>query len=186
MNTFIKPTKEQVEAAEGKTVPDIIAPNLDVLICGINPSLYSGATGYHFARPGNRFWPALYASGFTQSLLHPSQEQILLKEGVGITNFVERASRAAAELTPAELEEGGRKLEEKVLKFSPAVLAILGITAYRTAFKKPNAKLGLQEEKMGTSFVWVLPNPSGLNAHFTLPKLAEKFRELLLFVHGRG
>ena len=181
---FIKPTKEQIEAAEGKTVPDIIAPGLDVLFCGINPGLYSGATGHHFARPGNRFWPALLASGFTRDLLHPSQEKLLLKEGVGITNFVERASRAAAELTNEELREGGARLKAKVLHFKPSVLAVLGITAYRTAFGKPKATMGFQDEKIGNTVVWVLPNPSGLNAHFTPSQLAKEFQKLLFFVHS--
>ncbi len=184
MEAYRKPTKDEIEAAAGKTVPDVIVPNLDVLFCGINPGLYSGATGHHFARPGNRFWPALHASGFTQHLLQPWQESQLLKEGLGITNFVERASRTAAELSAAELMQGGKELEEKVKSFTPSVLAVVGITAYRIAFQYSKAVLGLQEEKIGNSFVWVLPNPSGLNAHFTLPKLTLKFRELLLFVHG--
>lgn len=181
---YSKPTKEQIELAEGKTVADIIAPKLDVLFCGINPGLYSGATGHHFARPGNRFWPALHASGFTQELLHPSQEKLLLKEGVGITNFVERASRAAAELSAEELREGGERLKEKVLKYQPKVLAVLGITAYRSAYQKPKAVIGLQDDKIGETIVWVLPNPSGLNAHFTPSQLAVEFRKLLMFVHS--
>lgn len=180
---FYKPSKEQIEEAVGKAVPDVIAPDLDVLFCGINPGLYSGATGHHFARPGNRFWPALYAAGFTQHLLHPSQEQLLLEEGMGITNIVERACRAAAELSACELLEGGKKLEQKVLIYKPSVLAVLGITAYRTAFNRPKAVMGLQEEKLGGAFVYVLPNPSGLNAHFTPAQLAVEFRKLLLFVH---
>ncbi|WP_017733151.1 G/U mismatch-specific DNA glycosylase [Nafulsella turpanensis] len=186
MATYFKPSVEQIEAAEGKTVPDIIAPGLQVLFCGINPGLYSGATGHHFARPGNRFWPALHASGFTAELLHPSQEELLLKEGVGITNFVERASRAAAELRREELIEGGKRLEEKVRKFKPSVLAVLGITAYRAAFKKPKAVLGLQEEGLAGTAVYVLPNPSGLNAHFTPKQLAVEFRKLLLFAFEEG
>lgn len=186
MSPHFKPDPEQIAAAEGTTVPDIIVPGLRVLFCGINPGLYSGATGHHFARPGNRFWPALHASGFTQELLHPSQERLLLKDGVGITNFVERASRAAADLKKEELIEGGRKLEEKVRKFKPAVLAVLGITAYRAAFNKPKAVLGLQEEAIAGSKVYVLPNPSGLNAHFTPAKLAAEFRKLLLFAFEKG
>lgn len=182
--TFQKPTREQIESAEGRKVPDIIAPGLDVLFCGINPGLYSGATGHHFARPGNRFWPALYASGFTAALLHPSQEALLLDEGVGITNFVERASRTAAELSAAELIAGGKRLEAKVAKFRPGVLAVLGITAYRAAFREPKARFGLQEKKMDETQIWVLPNPSGLNAHYTPPQLAEEFRKLLFFVHA--
>lgn len=184
MSSYYKPSRQEVEAAEGKKVPDIIAPDLDVLFCGINPGLYSGATGHHFARPGNRFWPALHASGFTRNQLHPSQEKLLLKEGVGITNFVERASRTAAELTAVELREGAEKLEQKVLRYNPSVLAIVGITAYRTAFQRPKASFGLQAEKIGEAKVWVLPNPSGLNAHYTAARLAEEFRKLLLFVHG--
>lgn len=181
---FQKPTREQIESAEGKQVPDIIAPGLDALFCGINPGLYSGATGHHFARPGNRFWPALYASGFTPALLHPSQEALLLHEGVGITNFVERASRTAAELSAAELIAGGKQLEAKVEKFRPGVLAVLGITAYRAAFREPKARFGLQEKKIAGTQIWVLPNPSGLNAHYTPPQLAEEFRKLLFFVHA--
>lgn len=184
MSTNSKPSPQEIAAAAGKTVPDVIAPGLDVLFCGINPGLYSGATGHHFARPGNRFWPALYASGFTRELLRPSEEKLLLKEGVGITNFVERASRTAAELSAAELREGAHKLEKKVLHYRPAVLAIVGITAYRTAFQRPKAGFGLQPEKIGQSCIWVLPNPSGLNAHYTPARLAEEFRKLLFFVHG--
>lgn len=181
---FQKPTREEVEQAEGKKVPDIIAPDLDVLFCGINPGLYSGATGHHFARPGNRFWPALHASGFTRELLHPSQEALLLHEGIGITNFVERASRTAAELSTKELIAGGKRLKGKVREFRPAVLAVLGITAYRAAFREPKARFGLQEKSLAGAQLWVLPNPSGLNAHYTPPQLAEEFRRLLYFVHA--
>ena len=186
MINHFKPSPEQIMAAEGKTVPDIIAPGLQVLFCGINPGLYSGATGHHFARPGNRFWPALHASGFTQERLHPSQEKLLLKEGVGITNFVDRASRAAAELKREELIEGAEKLEEKIKKYKPAVLAVLGITAYRAAFHKPKAVMGLQEEGIAGTKVYVLPNPSGLNAHYTPRQLAVEFRKLLLYAFGDG
>lgn len=181
---YYKPSPQQIENAAGKKVPDIIGQGLDVLFCGINPGLYSGATGHHFARPGNRFWPALHASGFTQHQLHPSQEALLLKEGIGITNFVERASRAAAELSREELLNGGKILEAKIRQYKPAVLAVLGITAYRTAFQQPKAEMGLQEEVLGGARVWVLPNPSGLNAHYTPPQLAAEFRKLLFFVHG--
>lgn len=182
--SYYKPSPPEIERAAGKKVPDIIAPGLDVLFCGINPGLYSGATGHHFARPGNRFWPALHASGFTQRQLHPSQEGLLLQEGIGITNFVERASRAAAELSKEELRAGGKLLEEKIRYYKPSVLAVLGITAYRAAFQKPKAGMGLQEEGLGAASVWVLPNPSGLNAHYTPPQLAAEFRKLLFFVHG--
>lgn len=185
MDTNYRPSQQEIAAAAGKTVPDIIAPALEVLFCGINPGLYSGATGHHFARPGNRFWPALYASGFTREQLQPAQEELLLEEGIGITNFVERASRTAAELTVEELRKGGQRLEEKVRHYKPAVLAIVGITAYRTAFQKPKASLGLQADKIGRTRIWVLPNPSGLNAHYTPAGLAAEFRKLLLFVYGQ-
>lgn len=179
--TFIeKPTKAQVLAAVGRTLPDVIAPGLRVLFCGINPGLYSGATGHHFARPGNRFWPTLYASGFTERLLHPSEEYELLLRGYGITNLVARATATADELAPAELVEGGARLAAKVAEHAPVFLAVLGITAYRTAFGRPKARLGRQDERIGGAAVWVLPSPSGLNAHYQLPDLADLFRELRL------
>lgn len=173
-----KPTKEEVLAAAGKTVPDVIAHGLRVLFCGINPGLYSGATGCHFARPGNRFWPALYAGGFTERLLSPFEERELLKSGYGITNVVRRATAAASELSNEELVKGGRELRKKVRRYSPKFLAVLGVTVYRTAFSQPLAKLGLQEETIGETAVWVLPNPSGLNAHYQPKDLARLFREL--------
>lgn len=184
MSSNYKPTRPEIEAAAGKTIPDIIGPGLDVLFCGINPGLYSGATGHHFARPGNRFWPALYASGFTRELLHPSQGRKLLQEGGGITNLVERASRAADELSAAELRRGAEKLKAKIIKFKPAVVALVGIGAFRTAFQKPKASVGLQDEKLAAAAVWVLPNPSGLNAHYTPAQLAAEFRKLLFYLHG--
>lgn len=182
MPAHVKPTKEDLLVAAGKTVPDLIAPKLKVLFCGINPGLYSGATGHHFARPGNRFWPALYGAGFTKRLLSPFEERELLKSGYGITNVVERTSAAAAELSNEELREGGRELEAKVKKYKPQVLAILGIGAYRTAFGHPKAALGKQRELIGSSKIWVLPNPSGLNAHYQLKELIRMFRELRIAV----
>lgn len=173
-----KPTKEEIAAAEGKTVPDLIARDLRVLFCGINPGLYSGATGHHFARPGNRFWPALHAGGFTERLLSPFEERELLKQGYGITNVVRRATAAASELSTAELIEGGRQLEKKVRRYRPKILALLGVTVYRTAFARPLAKLGRQSEAIGETVIWVLPNPSGLNAHYQPKDLARLFREL--------
>lgn len=173
-----KPTREELLAAIHKTVPDVIAPGLRVLFCGINPGLYTAAVGHHFARPGNRFWPALHAGGFTQRLLSPFEERELLREGYGITNVVERATATAAELTSAELVEGGRRLAEKVQIYRPRFLAVLGIGAYRTAFARPKAALGLQDETLGEARIWVLPNPSGLNAHYQGEELARMFREL--------
>ncbi|HZH90023.1 MAG TPA: G/U mismatch-specific DNA glycosylase [Pyrinomonadaceae bacterium] len=179
-----KPSKEELLAAAGKVVPPVIAPGLRVLFCGINPGLYTAAVGHHFARPGNRFWPALYASGFTGRLLSPFEEHELLAHGYGITNVVERATATAAELSPEEYVEGGRKLEATVGRYRPRFLAVLGVGAYRTAFGRPKAALGLQPETIGETSVWVLPNPSGLNAHYQPKDLARMFRELRLAVEA--
>ena len=158
-------------------MPDVIAPGLEVLFCGINPGLYSGLAGHHFARPGNRFWPALFASGFTNRLLRPQEEHELLKQGYGITNLVERTTLASAELTREELQAGEVILRRKVNRYLPRVVAILGVSAYRIAFDCPKAKVGPQVESMAGAMVWVLPNPSGLNAHFTPKTLARVFRQ---------
>lgn len=173
-----KPTKEEIFAAAGKTVRDVIAPDLKVLFCGINPGLYTAATGYNFARPGNRFWPTLYAAGFTPRQLKPTEQQELLTYGCGITNLVGRATAAAAELSPEELKAGGELLKEKVLEYQPQVVAFLGVTAYRTAFGLPKAVPGPQPGTIGETQLWVLPNPSGLNAHYPPAALAKVFREL--------
>jgi len=172
-----KPTQAEILAAAGKTVPDVIAPDLDVLFCGINPGLYTAAVGHHFARPGNRFWPTLHASGFTPRVLSPHEERELLKLGCGITNVVDRASAAADELSTEELADGGERLRAKVVRYSPRFLAVLGIGAYRSAFAKPRAKIGLQPEMLGGTRLWVLPNPSGLNAHYRSGDFARMFRE---------
>ena len=173
-----RPTKDEVAAAAGRTVPDLIAPGLDVLFCGINPGLYSGATGHHFARPGNRFWPALHAAGFTDRLVRPWEERRLLDYGLGITNLVARATAAAAELTPEELRAGRARLERKVRRYRPRAVAVLGIGAYRSAFGRPRAAMGRQPEPVGPALLWVLPNPSGLNANHQLADLARAFGEL--------
>lgn len=173
-----KPTKEQLAAAAGKTVPDVIAPDLRVLFCGINPGLYTAAVGHHFARPGNRFWPALHRSGFTTSQVSPFDEHDLLETGVGITNVVARATATAAELTKADFITGGRKLRAKVRRYRPRILAVLGVGAYREAFDRPKAAIGPQDELIGATQIWVLPNPSGLNANYQLPELTLLFREL--------
>ncbi|NKQ58526.1 G/U mismatch-specific DNA glycosylase [Amycolatopsis sp. K13G38] len=182
--TSFRPTKDQLVAAHGTTIPDVIAPGLRVLFCGINPGLYSGATGYHFARPGNRFWPALHAGGFTPRRLEPSEQNEILGYGLGITNLVARATARADELTSEELREGGRKLRRKVLRYRPRCLAVVGITAYRTAFNCPKATVGEQEERIGATMVWVVPNPSGLNAHWTPQTLAEEFARLRASVYS--
>ena len=173
-----KPTKEQLLAATEKTVRDVIAPDLRVLFCGINPGLYTAAVGHHFARPGNRFWPALYAGGFTDRLLSPFDERELLKSGYGITNVVSRTTASADQLTKDEILAGGERLLAKVLRYRPKVLAVLGVGAYRTAFSKPKANIGRQEDQIGRTVLWVLPNPSGLNANYQAADLARLFREL--------
>ena len=173
-----KPTKEQLLAATDKTVRDVIAPDLRVLFCGINPGLYTAAVGHHFARPGNRFWPALHAGGFTDRVLSPFAERELLKSGYGITNVVARTTASADLLTKEEIVKGGERLRAKVLRYRPRVLAVLGVGAYRTAFNRPKANVGRQEERIGDTVLWVLPNPSGLNANYQAADLARLFREL--------
>ena len=173
------PTPDELLAAAGRTIPDVIAPGLHVLFCGINPSLMSAARGHHFARPGNRFWPALHRSGFTDRQLHPSEQWELPAQGLGITNVVARATARADELSPAELIEGGRVLAGLVAGWRPRFLAVLGVTAYRTAFARPKAVIGRQPETVAGVALWVLPNPSGLNAHYTVDGLAKAFAGLL-------
>ncbi|HEX5567449.1 MAG TPA: G/U mismatch-specific DNA glycosylase [Streptomyces sp.] len=181
-----RPTREELLACEGTTIPPVIAHGLRVLFCGINPGLYSAWTRHHFARPGNRFWLALHRSGFTPRLLRPDEQAQLLDIGLGITNVAARATAAAAELTPDELRDGGKRLEQDVITYAPRYLAVLGVTAFRTAFDEPKASLGPQERRLGPARVWVLPNPSGLNAHYTPVQLAEKFAELRRVVDGDG
>ena len=179
-----KPTLEEIRAATGKTVPDIIAPDLHILFCGINPSLYSAAVGHHFARPGNRFWRSLYAAGFTERLLAPFEDRDLVQFGYGLTNIVDRSSARADELDAEELVIGQRQLSAKVQHYRPQCLAVLGIGAYRTAFNRPKAVMGRQDESLDGAIVWVLPNPSGLNAHYQLEDLKRVYRELLVAVKG--
>jgi len=185
-NPTIRPRPADLAAAANRTIPDVLpAPDqpLRVLFCGINPSLYSAATGWHFARPGNRFWPALHLSGFTPRQLAPAEQHLLVGYGLGITNLVARATAQAAELTPAELQAGGERLraliaERRSRGLGPRVLAVAGVTAYRTAFARPRAAIGPQAETLGAAQLWILPNPSGLNASWTLPRIAATFREL--------
>lgn len=173
-----KPTRADLLAAKDKTVPDVIAPGLRVLFCGINPGLYSGATGHHFARPGNRFWPTLHRADFTPRLLTPAEERELLLSGYGITNLVARATATADELTSEELIAGRGRLEAKVKRYKPGVVAVLGIGAYRTAFAQRAAALGQQPEAIANATLWILPNPSGLNAHYQLADLVQHFQAL--------
>lgn len=165
-------------------MPDVIAPDLRVLFCGINPGLYTAVTGDHFAGPGNRFWPALHQSGFTGRQLHPSEKNLLLDYGCGITNVVGRATGRADELARAELEEGGIRLREKVETYRPHTLAVLGLGAYRAAFGVPDAVVGLQPERIGATHLWLLPNPSGLNAHYLLQDHVRLYTALRQWVDG--
>jgi double-stranded uracil-DNA glycosylase len=173
-----RPTPAEIRAAVGKTLPDVIAPHLKVLFCGINPGLYTAAVGHHFARPGNRFWPTLHRAGFTPRLLEPAEERELLPLGYGISNVVDHATAAADELSRNDLRSGGLSLTAKVRRFGPQILAVLGIGAYRQAFDRPRAVIGPQPELLDQTRLWVLPNPSGLNAHYQIDSLVEQFREL--------
>jgi len=173
-----KPTKAQLLAAANKRVPDLIAKDLIVLFVGINPGLYTAAVGRHFGRPGNRFWPALYGGGFTPRLFSPFESSLLLDLKFGITNIVERATARADELTIDELRAGGRRLEVKVKRWRPTVVAFVGIGPYRVVSGNRDAQVGLQEVTFGGSYAWVLPNPSGLNAHYQPAALAQLFGDL--------
>jgi TDG/mug DNA glycosylase family protein len=175
-------TADELAAARSRTIEDVLPgsadPPLRVLFCGINPGLVSAATGHHFARPGNRFWPALYAAGFTPRLLRPAEQGELAALGLGITNMAPRATARADELTVAELVAGGVRLRELVASVRPVWLAVVGITAYRTAFDAPRATVGPQDDQLGVTRVWVLPNPSGLNAHWQMPDLTAEYTRL--------
>ncbi len=177
-----KPTKADLAAAVSKTVPDLIGPGLRVLFCGINPGLYTAALGHHFGRPGNRFWPALYGAGFTPRLFAPWEEGELLPLGYGITNMVPRTTAAASELSADEYVEGGKRLTRLVTRHAPRVVAFLGIGAYRTAFGRPRAQLGLQPDTIGPSALWALPSPSGLNANHQLSDLVALLTDLRVWV----
>ena len=179
-----RPIPAEIQAARGRTIRDVIRNDLDVLFCGINPGLYTAATGHHFARPGNRFWPALHDAGFTARRLHPWEQDELLEAGCGATNLVARATTTAAELDDGELRAGRRRLERKVRRYEPRVVAIVGIGAYRVAFDRPRATLGLQPDTIAGAAVWVLPNTSGLNANHQADHFAKLFEELRTFVRA--
>ena len=179
--------KLDLEAARDRTIPDVLPPlgePLRVLFVGINPGLYSAATGHHVARPGNRFWPALHLSGFTDRQLRPAEQAELARDGLGITNIAPRATAQAAELTDAELRDGGVRLRALAETHRPRYVAILGVTAYRIAFAKPRAAVGPQDDLLGPARLWILPNPSGLNAHWPLPAIAKAFAELRMAAEG--
>jgi TDG/mug DNA glycosylase family protein len=173
-----KPTKKQLEQAVDKTVPDLVAPNLRVLFVGINPGLYTAAVGHHFARPGNRFWKVLHLSGFTPRQISPFEEEELLEFRIGVTNMVPRTTATAAELHPDEIVEGGARLLQLVETYQPATVAVLGAQAFRRAFRRPRAQIGMQDELLGNLPVWVLPNPSGLQAHYQLDDMVQLFEAL--------
>jgi TDG/mug DNA glycosylase family protein len=176
--SFVRPSKQEITAAAGRGIRDVIAPRLKVLFVGINPGLYSAATGHHFARPGNRFWPALHRGGFTPRQLHPSEQGELLRYGYGITNLVNRGTATADELAPEEFVAGRRRLAAKVKRHRPGIVAFLGVGAYCHAFGLRNAPVGPQPGTFESARVWVLPNPSGLNANYQLPALIQLFKQL--------
>lgn len=173
-----KPSKQDLLQSVSKTIPDVIAPDLKILFCGINPGLYTAWSENHFGRPGNRFWKTLYAAGFTDRLFHPSEQFKLLTLGYGITNVVARTTATAVELSPEEYTAGGIILAQKVRTYKPQCLAVLGVEAYRKAFRRPKATVGKQHEIIENTTIWVLPNPSGLNAHYQLDSLTKLFTEL--------
>jgi TDG/mug DNA glycosylase family protein len=179
-----RPTPADLEAARGRSIPDLIAPGLRVLFSGINPGLWSGATGFHFARPGNRFWRVLHLAGFTDRVLAPSEGSELLAAGLGITNVVQRTTASESELNRGEFRAGGERLRALVAEYRPAWLAIVGIGAYRSAFDNPKATVGRQALRLGETGLWVLPNPSGLNANYQLPALVKAFSELREAAHN--
>jgi TDG/mug DNA glycosylase family protein len=173
-----RPTPAQLHAARTRKIPDVTAADLRVLFVGINPGLYSAAIGHHFGRPGNRFWPTLARSGFTPRQLAAWEDRELLRYGLGVTNLVARSTARADELSSEELESGAAELAHKVAQLRPRAVAVLGVTAYRLAFRQPKAGLGPRPEALAGALLWVLPNPSGLNAHHQLPDLVRLFSEL--------
>ena len=169
-----------------KPLPDVVGPGLRVLFAGINPSLRSAEVGHNFARPGNRFWKALHLAGFTPRVYVPEEDVSLPELGLGITNIADRPTRAADELSLEELRAGAAQLEALVAELAPRLVAVVGVTAYRQAFARPKAALGLQEETIGGRPVWVLPNPSGLNANHQLPDLARLYGEAREYAESLG
>jgi TDG/mug DNA glycosylase family protein len=178
----VKPTREQLAAAAEKRLPDLLAPGLDIVFSGINPGLYSTAVGHHFARPGNRFWPTLFAAGLTPTLFVGEDDAKLPGLGIGMTNIAPRTTAKAEQLTLEELRAGANSLRRKILRYQPKLLAIVGFGAYRTAFEQPKAIGGLQEQSIGETKIWLLPNTSGLNANHLQGELTRRFTELSAYL----
>jgi TDG/mug DNA glycosylase family protein len=172
------PSRQQLQAAYGVTIPDLVGPGLRVLLVGINPSLWSGAVGRHFGRPSNRLWRTLHEAGFTDRLLDPSESDTLLAAGVGVTNLVARSTARADELADDEIRAGVAPLRALVERWQPPWVAFLGLSAYRTGFGEPKTGVGPRPGRFGGAAVWVLPNPSGLNAHYQQPALTRAYAEL--------
>jgi len=186
---FWRPNRAQQLAAVRKRVPDVIAPNLTVLFCGINPGLYSAAVGHHFAGPGNLFWSTLFATGFTSRLFTAFEESELLGLGYGITNLVTRPSASAEDVEKDELRRGVRALRRKVLEYQPRFVAVLGLVAFRLGFESSKAVVGPQPDPIGSTQVWLLPNPSGLNAFHQpaiLNQMFSEFRTAVVASVSRG
>lgn len=183
---MIRPTPEELIAAEGRSIPEVIGPGVEYLFVGINPGLWSGATGHHFARPGNRFWPTLHGAGFTPRLLAPDDDAGLIALGIGITNLVNRATAKAAQVTDDELRAGAARLRGTVEHHRPAAVAVLGVSAYRVAFDDAAAGIGRVAAPLAGAELWILPNPSGLNAHYQLPQLIGLFGEFRESVTSRA
>ena len=181
-----RPTREQLEAAYGKTVPDVIGPGLSVLFVGINPSLYTAAVGLHFGRPGNRFWPALQRAGIIDHLLEPGEQRQLLAKGFGITNIVPQATARADELSHEQLVAGAKRLQRTVRRYQPRLVVFLGLTAYRAAFDRKSAEIGRQSQRLAGAEIWLLPNPSGLNAHYQLDDFVRFFKRVKRYAAADG
>ncbi len=178
MLNYPRPSRAELAAALGEPVPDLVTPGMRLLLCGINPSLWSAVAGYHFGNPANRLWPTLHLAGLTARRLHPSESEELLAAGIGVTNVVNYATATAAEISKDQLCAGRDRVVATVERWAPVVVAFLGLSAYRTAFARPKAAVGRQEERIGNTVIWLLPNPSGLNAHYQLPALARVYGEL--------
>ena len=172
------PMPEELRAAAGNTLSDVVAPGLRVLFCGINPSLWSAHSGHHFGNPANRLWPVLHLAGFTPRRLHPSESDELLALGIGVVNVVNRATATAAEISDEEVRANRPRVESTVLQWAPRYVAFLGLSAYRVCFGRRTAGVGPQPETIGDTRIWLLPNPSGLNAHYQMPDLVRVYGEL--------